>query len=225
MQGTAGLERRLEALAAARSVEQRARELRRRRDRSLAWHALVLVLVLGVMAAVHLTRRIPNPERAAAVLVTEAMDAAFEDWRAGRLELTPEPGPVGTRLRGAVARRFGEPVSVLTGEAAAGECYGMSWDEAGARQGRLLARGLPCRPTALVASGQAVHFARVAVVLRDPAEPYPWDRVLPPVERDRYWYLPAMVALGGVALAVLTRIVTIAISGVPARDLTRRRRR
>lgn len=219
---TVDLERRLEALRGDRETARRLAELRARRDRSLRRHLAVLGAVLLVMLAVHLTRRIDNPERAPAVAVAEAMDAAFRAWVAGELEVSAEPSPVGELLLGAEFELFGRPRTAVTAEAA-GECYAAFWDEEGHRQARVLSDRLPCRPGPLVASSSDNAFVRFAVVVRDPDAAYPWDRLLPPRERERYWYLPAMVALGGVALSVLTRIVTILITGRPAGELSGRR--
>jgi hypothetical protein len=218
------VERRLRAERARAEIGRQEEERRHRRDRSLVRHTIVLLLVLGVMATIYATRRIPDPDYADGLAVTTQMDLAFETFVAGELDLGEEPEAVSDRVDGALVTVGERTYAVLTGEAGR-DCYALWWDADDlTRHGRTLADGIACRPATIVTSMRDIHFERVGRVVNDPTVPYGWDRVLPLPERDRAWFLPVMAVLAGVVLSITGRIVTTYVTGTPPRDLTREER-
>lgn len=218
------VERRLRAERARAEIGRQEADRRRRRDRSLVRHTIVLLLVLGVMGAIYATRRIPDPAYADGLAVTTQMDLAFEEFVTGDLALAEEPEAVDERIDGGLVTVGERTFAVLTGEAG-GDCYALWWgvDDL-ARHGRTLAEGIACRPATIVTSVRDIHFERVGRVVDDPTVPYGWGRVLPLPERDRAWFLPVMAVLAGVTLSIIGRIVTTYVTGTPPRELAREER-
>lgn len=225
IEGRENLERRLRAERARTEIGRQEAERRRRRDRSLVRHAIVLLLVIATAGAIYATRRIPDPAYADGLEVTTQMDLAFEAFVAGELTLGDAPIEVTDRVDGALVGVGERTYAVLTGEASS-DCYALWWDvDDLVRHGRTLAEGLTCRPATIVTSVRDIHFERVGTVVTDPTVPYGWGRVLPLPERDGLWFLPSMVVLVGVGLSLVARIVTTYLTGTPPRELAREERR
>jgi hypothetical protein len=199
--------------ATATATADRDRRLRRAAVRPV----VVLVAVIAFLAVAWALRLTPNEDHAAGLTATAALDARFEAWRDGRLELAEEPADLGDGVSGArIPRAVGGDDLVLVA-AGGSRCYALWWDADGVRRGRTLATNLPCQPAGIVTSQRAVDIDRAGRAASDPTTPYDWSPVVPEAERLRFWFLPALVVGGGVALAQLAQLSMLAITRDPER--------
>lgn len=221
--GRAPAARRFAAGAAAMEAQRLLTDQRQRRNRSLVRHGVGLLLVLAFATALYATREEAHPARPEAVALSAAFDATFTAVAGGELELTPTPRPVGGSTAATVV--VGErTLGVATGEAG-GECYAHWWDAQLVRHSRVLADGIPCEPATIVTSIRPVHVDRLGPIEADAAAAYPWERIIPGAVRQRLWFLPVMAVIAGVALSLMARIVTTAVTGRTPAELTREERR
>lgn len=200
---------------------------RRRRDRSLIRHGIGLLVVVTLGVTMYGFREEGHPAHPEATALAARFDTVFSAVTSGELDLDETARTVAPGVEAARVTVGSRRLAVATGEAG-GECYAFWWDAELVRRSRVLAEGIPCRPATIATSIRPIHFDRLGPV-EDERVPYAWERIIPAATRQRLWFLPAMAVLGGVGLALLTRIVSTAITGrTPAelaRDERRRKRR
>lgn len=213
------LKRRIGVDAAALEAERRLAAQRQRRNRSLVRHGLAFLLVVAVATAVYGFREEGDPAHPEAMALAARFDEVFAAVATGELELSTTARTVAPGVSAASVTVGERVLGVATG-AAGGECYAFWWDAELVRHSRVLAEGIPCTPATIVTSIRPIHFDRLGPVEEDPG-PYAWDRIVPSPVRQRLWFLPVMAVLGGVALALVTRIVTTAITGRTPAELAR----
>lgn len=200
---------------AAQPTQRSPAEQRRAVQRALLWHLAALLVVSAVLGVVWALRFVPNEDHPAGLAATAALDARFETWRAGELELDEEPTDLGDGVVGArLPRPVGSDRWVLVRPGGT-RCYALWWDDAGVRRGRTLAVGMTCEPTAEVTSQRLVDIDRAAQARMDPTAPFDWSEVIPDPERFRLWFLPAMIAGLTLGLSILVRASIIMITNDP----------
>ena len=185
------------AVAAA----ERREGLRRRRHGTWVRIAVaaLLGLFVGVVAAVGPEA---NPAHGAAGDLAVRLDDAHAAVAAGQ----PIASAAGHGIAAAeVAIPYGDPVLMLTGEAA-GTCYALYWNDRRGPVARALVSGMPCEPSAAAAqSSHNVYHRQTPPVaghlpIAVDRSSFDWADVLPDPERMRPWALPASILLGGLAL-------------------------
>jgi hypothetical protein len=193
-------------------------ERRRRVRREVVRDVVALLVVAVLLGVAWLLRLTPDEEHPVGVAATAALDATFEAWRDGELELTEEPSDLGDGVSGVLIRRaVGGDRWVVVTEGGT-RCYGLWWDEDGVRGGRTLASRHPCEPSGVVLSRLPDDFDRIGRSSANPEEPYDWSPVVPEPERMQYWFLPALIVGLAVALSLLVRLSIVAIThDVPSR--------
>jgi hypothetical protein len=190
-------------------------EQRRAVQRALLLHLAVLLVLAGVLAAVWAARFVPNEDHPAALAAVTALDARFDAWRAGDLDLDEEPTELGDGVLGArLTRVVGSDRWVLVAPGGT-RCYALWWDDAGVRRGRTLAVGMPCEPSAEVTSQRLVDIDQAAQAQMDPTTSFDWSALIPDPERFRVWFLPAIIAGIALGLSVLVRASIILITHDP----------
>jgi hypothetical protein len=184
--------------------DQVAADRRRARNRSLRRDGvLVLVTVIGVAIAWSV-RLVPNEDHPRALEVTERIDSAYREIRAGEAELGTTPTQVAPGIEGLRFERGGEQRWVLTGEAA--QCYAMWWDETGTRRVRTVPSTLDCSPASELTSPRPNTYDRIGRATAEGEPTASWELVLPDPVRHRFWFLPALVVGGGIGLSALVRM-------------------
>ncbi len=186
-------------------------------------YLVVLGVVVVLLAVAFAVRQVPDEAYGSGLSATAALDARFAAVRDGELELPETPGDLGDGIQGAqLELREGVAVWVLVRQDG-DRCYGMHWDDALIRSGRTVASNRPCVAATFVASNRPTDFDRAGRFERDPGAVYDWTPVLPDPMRLRFWFLPAVIVLGGVALSMLVRLSVLAITREPPSNWDRRR--
>jgi hypothetical protein len=193
------------------------------RNRSLYRHALVLLLVVVAGVVTYAIREVPDPAHEAALALGSEMDAVFAAVVAEELDLPDVPAEVAAGVVGADITAGQRSLGVLTG-VAGGECYAHWWDAELVRHARVLAVGIPCEPATIVTSIRPIHYTRLGAIVAAPEGPYDWISVVPPPVRLRAWFLPVGIVAIGVALSIVTRMVSTLVTGVPPGQLAREER-
>lgn len=192
--------------------QDRARQRRRARNRSIVRDSIVLVVMVVVVAVTVVIREIPNEAHPEAVALTARMDAVYTDVRSGALRLTESPEPVADGVTGAELE--GVDRWMLTGQAAR-ECYVLWWDLEGVRRVRTAPSHLDCEPSRTLTSPRAETYQRIGRAVDEAAPSAAWETVLPDPVRLRIWSLPVMILGGAVALGALVRISIALLTGLP----------
>ena len=181
--------------SAARREAERLESLRSGRSR-LARLGLGLAVVVVLIAVVGWQRVGPSPDRRAAETVVARLDDAYQAITSKGASIDDFTGP---DVRGSrISLADGEDLSVLVGQTG-GNCYVLYWSSSRRRTARVLdvSHGVPCD------AGVAVGLWNLDWRQASSS----WDSVLPSATEERAWFLPAVVILAGVGLALLWRFI------------------
>jgi hypothetical protein len=182
-------------VSAARREAERLERLRSGRSR-LARLGSGLAVVVMLLAVVGWQRVGPSPDRRAAEAVVARLDDAYQAIASKSASIDDFTGP---EVRGSlISLTDGEDLSVLVGQAG-GTCYVLYWSPSRRQTARALdvSHGVPCD------AGVAVGLWNLDWRQASSS----WDSVLPSATEERVWFLPAVVVLAGVGLALLWRFI------------------
>jgi hypothetical protein len=193
---------------------------RRARDRSLRRDAVVLVVVIVGLAVTWAVREVPDERFPLVAERTAQLDAAYADVRAGDLTVGTEPTEVADGITGVRVEREAGDRWVLA-STAADECYALWWDEAGLRRTRTVPPTLPCEAASRFTSTHPTAYDRLGRGGPEGGDGDVWEGVRPDPVRFRLWFLPALIALGGLGLAALVRMSIALLTGDDPRNVRR----